>query len=249
MKTSIYRSLHIRNTFCIFMLFISFSSAFAKGLIDDKPLKEKANHTTEIAKENNGETANLNNTNLACQPRNCVPITITKSKSALKSAEVFSNFLADNTMNVTVTANPDHNIFEFGLRFVVTRKGSMVKVGSRLPKAGIYRISVWDIATKTVIAQQYVYQLTDNVQAWADIPALALTANKEYVISIISDNWNEAYPKVGSTITYPITKGSLKVLAFATTIQPMITSAPKYPNIEDNTHSIPGFVDFGFMPN
>lgn len=231
------------------MLFISISSAFAYSINNDNPLKGKTTPTTEIAKENTGETANINNNTAACTPRNCVPVIITKSKSVLKSAEVFSNFLAGNTMNVTVTANPNHNIYEFGLRFVVTRKGRMVKVGSRLPKAGIYRISVWDIATKTVIAQQYVYQLTDNVQSWADIPALALTANKEYFISIISDNWNEAYPKVGSIITYPITKGNLKVLAFGTTIQPMITSAPKYPNIEDNTHSIPGFVDFGFMPD
>lgn len=231
------------------MLFISISSALANGLIDDKPLKEKAHEKAEVSKGTHEIAANPTDNIVACLPRNCVPVMITKSKSVLKSAEVFSNFLADNTMNVTVTANPNNNIFEYGLRFIVTRKGRMVKVGSRLPKAGIYRISIWDIATKTVITQQYVYQLTGNVQAWADIPALALTANKEYFISIISDNWNEAYPKVGSTITYPITKGSLKVLAFATTIQPMITSAPKYPNIEDNMHSIPGFVDFGFMPD
>ncbi len=249
MKTTIYRVLNIRNELCTCMLLISLSPAFANCIADDNPLKGKTTPTTETAKENTDATANQSNNAVTCLPRNCVPVIITKSKSVLKPAEVFSNFLAGNTMNVTVTANPDHNIFEYGLRFVVTRKGRMVKVGSKLPKAGIYRISVWDVATKTIIVQQYVCQMIDNVQAWADIPALALTANKEYLISIISDNWNEAYPKVGSTITYPITKGSLKVLAFATTIQPMITSAAKYPNIEDNTHSIPGFVDFGFMPD
>ena len=249
MRTSIYRSLSMRNTFCVYMLFITFSSAFANSINEDNPSKGKSVQTTEVTKENTGVGANLNNNTVTCSPRNCVPVIITKSKSALKSAEVFSNFLADNTMLVTVTANPDRNVFEFGLRFTVTRNGRMVKVGSRLPKAGIYRICVWDVATKTVLVQQYVYQLAGNVHAWADIPALALTANKEYFISIISDNWNEAYPKVGPPITYPIIKGSLKVLAFATTIQPMITSAPKYPNVEDNTHSIPGIVDFGFMPD
>ncbi|RFS18591.1 hypothetical protein [Emticicia sp. C21] len=249
MKTTIYLSLHMRYAFCIFMLFTSNASALANCVSGDNPSKGKSIQTTGIVKENTDVSANQNNNTVACLPRNCVPVIITKSKSVLKSAEVFSNFLADNTMNVTATANPDQNIFEHGLRFVVTRKGRMVKVGSRLPKAGIYRISVWDVATRTVIVQQYVYQMIDNVQGWADIPALALAANKEYFISIISDNWNEAYPKAGSTITYPIIKGNLKVLAFATTIQPMLTSAAKYPDIEDNTHSIPGFIDFGFMPD
>lgn len=239
----------MRKVFCVCMLLITLSPTYANSINEDNPLKGKSAQTTEIAKENTDVPANASNNTVACPARNCVPVIITKSKSVLKSAEVFSNFLADNTTNISVTANPTHNIFEYGLRFVVTKKGRMVKVGSRLPKAGIYRISVWDVATKTVISQQYVYQMIDNMQAWADIPALALTANKEYFISIISDNWNEAYPKVGPTITYPIIKGSLKVLAFGTTIQSMITSAAKYPNIEDNKHSIPGFVDFGFMPD
>ncbi|RYU96383.1 hypothetical protein [Emticicia agri] len=248
MKTTIYRSSSMRKLLFVYWLIIHVSSVFAKDSAGDKPLKEKPTQS-KVINENPDIVIKSGNTHAACLPKNCVPVIITKSKSALESAEVFSNFLADNTMNISVTNNPAQNIFEYGLRFVVTRKGRMVKVGSRLPKAGIYRISVWDVATRTIIVQQYVYQIINNVQAWADIPALALTANKEYFISIISDNWNEAYPKAGSIITYPITKGSLKVLAFGTTIQPTITSAAKFPDSEDNTHSIPGFVDFGFWPD
>ncbi|GAB3519308.1 hypothetical protein [Emticicia fontis] len=152
-------------------------------------------------------------------------------------------------MRVLVTPNPSNTIYEYGLRFVVTKKGNMVKVGSKLPKAGVYRVSIWDIATKTVIARQYVYQTADNVQSWADIPELALTADKEYFISIISNNWNDAYPKSGSTVTYPIIKSNLKVLAFAYASQPTLTAPPRYPDMEDNTNSISGLVDFGFVAN
>lgn len=152
-------------------------------------------------------------------------------------------------MTVSVTPNNTHIIYEYGLRFTVAQSGKIVKVGSRLPKAGAYRISIWDASTKTVIAQQYVAQTDANIQSWADIPALNLVADKQYFISVISDNWNDAYPKSGPPITYPIIKGDLKILAFAYASQPMLTSSPRYPDMEDNIHSISGFIDFGFIPN
>lgn len=250
MKNPTYFFLEICGRVFAFILFIGISPVFASGLIEDKPVREKTIAKTEIAKENhdNEIIAAPRNTLVDC-PKACLPVMITKSKTVVKSTEMFSTFLADSTMNVTVAADNSIIIYEYGLRFTVTKTGKMVKVGSKLPKAGTYRVSIWDVATKTVIAQQYVKQLTDNLQSWADIPALALTANKEYFISIISNNWNDASPKSSSTISYPITKGNLKILAFAYVSQPMVTSAPKYPDMEDNTHSISGFVDFGFVTN
>jgi hypothetical protein len=251
MKIKNYPPLKTGNKLCIIILFINVSYASVAAIFEDKPSKEKTSQTTENTKENNtiGASDYSRTSTVTCQPNTCIPVTITKSKTLVKSAEVFSTFLADSTMKVLVTANNTNTIYEYGLRFVVTKNGKMVKVGAKLPKAGIYRISVWDVTTKTVLVQQYVDQISNNIQSWADIPALALEANKEYFISIISNNWNDAYPKVGTTVTYPISKGNLKILAFAYASQPTLTSPPRYPDMEDNTQSISGFVDFGFIPN
>jgi len=232
---------------CAFTLFICISSAFATKTDEDKPLKEKATQKAKVSQAINSTSSNNAD---ACQPRNCIPITITKSKVSANAAGVFSSFLAEGTMTESVTPNPNHIIYEYGLRFSVTQPGKITKVGLRLPKAGTYRITIWDVAIKRTIIQQYMPQITDNVQSWSNFLAgLPLIPNKEYFISIISDNWNDAYPKIGTTVNYPIVRGSVKILAFAYASQPTLTAAPRYPDMEDNTESISGFVDFGFTEN
>ncbi|RFS13401.1 DUF4082 domain-containing protein [Emticicia sp. C21] len=163
--------------------------------------------------------------------------------------EGFTSFLADSTMKIKVTATNNPVYYEFGLRFQVLKEGKVVKFGTRLPNSGTYRVSIWDFTEKTVLLSQNVIQTQANTQAWADISGLAIKPEKEYFISVVANNWNDALPKAGGNILYPIIKGSVKVLGFGYASQPSATATPRLPNETNNTKSISGFVDFGFIPN
>lgn len=163
--------------------------------------------------------------------------------------EGFTSFLADSTMKIKITATNNPVYYEFGLRFQVLKEGQVVKVGTRLPNAGTYRVSIWDFTEKTVLLSQNVTQSQANTQAWADISGLAIKPEKEYFISVVSNNWNDALPKAGGNILYPIIKGSVKVLGFGYASQTSATATPRLPNETNNTKSISGFVDFGFISN
>lgn len=163
--------------------------------------------------------------------------------------EGFTNFLADSTMRIKITATNNPVYYEFGLKFQVLKEGKIVKVGTRLPNAGTYRVSIWDFAAKTVLLSQNVTQSQANQQAWSNISGLAIKADTEYFISVVANNWNDAYPKTGGNILYPIIKGSVKVLGFGYASQPSATATPRLPNMTNNLTSISGFVDFGFISN
>lgn len=174
---------------------------------------------------------------------------ISCKEKALPVEEGFTSFLADSTMKIKITATNNPVYYEFGLKFQVVKEGKVVKVGTRLPNAGTYRISIWDFAAKTVLISQNVTQNQANKQAWADISGLVVKPDTEYFVSVVANNWNDALPKAGGNILYPIIKGSIKVLGFGYASQPSATATPRLPNETNNTKSISGFVDFGFIPN
>ncbi|WP_337043689.1 hypothetical protein [Emticicia sp. 17c] len=232
------------------LIFIGNSYAFAGNTLNSFLLKQGlmvSSPREGVMRFMTDTTTNSARINSTCQATICTPFSINKSKTLVQSKEMFSSFLADSTMRTEVTNTHNTTIYEYGLRFQVTQNGIIVKVGSKLPNAGVYRVSVWDAASKTVLAQKYVVQYLPNVQAWADVPELALEANKDYFISIISDNWNDAYLKSGSLIAYPLVKDNFKIMAFAYTSQPSFSAVAKFPDIENNKTSIYGFVDFGFI--
>lgn len=163
--------------------------------------------------------------------------------------EGFTSILADSTMNIQVTATNNQTYYEFGFKFQVLKDGKIAKLGTKLPNAGSYRVSIWDAESKTVLLEKVVNQTQANKQHWVNISLLPIIKDKEYLISVLANNWNDAFQKTGKAIEYPIEKGNIKLLQFAYTSQPSSSSPPKFPNMTDNYYSISGFVDFGFISN
>ncbi|PLK45603.1 DUF4082 domain-containing protein [Emticicia sp. TH156] len=168
-------------------------------------------------------------------------------KKEIHSEEAFTSFLADSTMNIKVTTNLS-SYYEFGLKFQTLVEGRIVKLGTILPNAGEYRVCVWDFSNKSVLLQQNVIQNQANKLAWVNVSSLPLVVGKDYFISVLANNWNDAYPKSGRIIPYPLVKGNIKILGFAYKSQPSSIAPPVLPNEIDNNFSISGFVDFGFVP-
>ncbi|GAB3519304.1 hypothetical protein GCM10027442_40900 [Emticicia fontis] len=84
MKITNYLSLTVCCKLCALALFLSISTAFANNFTEVKPIKPKGTQKTKALKETHEVAANLSNATVACEPRNCVPVLITKSKSVVK---------------------------------------------------------------------------------------------------------------------------------------------------------------------
>jgi hypothetical protein len=169
-----------------------------------------------------------------------------KDEVVTPSETPLANFFADSTVKFgTKTVNSTY--YEYGQRFQVSKVGKITKLGVRTPSPGVYRIAIWDVATKTVISQKTVEQTSGNQQVWGDITPQPLEANKQYYITYLANNWNNAYPKTGTEFTYPIAKSSVVILAYGYASS-TLGAAPKYPTTEPKTY-IAGFVDFTFIPD
>jgi hypothetical protein len=169
-----------------------------------------------------------------------------KDEAVTASETPLASFFADSTVKfLAKTVNSSY--FEYGQRFQVSKVGKITRLGVRTPTPGSYRISIWDVATKTLISQKTVESTSGNLQSWGDITPQPLEANKQYYITYLSNNWNYAAPKTGSTFSYPIVKGSVVLLAYGFASS-TLGAAPKYPTSEPTTY-IAGFVDFTFIPD
>ncbi|MEA5459187.1 hypothetical protein VB796_09070 [Arcicella sp. LKC2W] len=159
----------------------------------------------------------------------------------------FSSILADSTYTIRLTQLNSPRVYEFGLRFSPNVSGSITKLGCKLPKKGSYRMCLWNVNEQKQLAETTVNQ-TNSDLAWQAISKASVEAGKSYYVTVISDNWFDAYPKTGGNVKYPLLKGNIQIQAFGY-VQNFIGSPSKMPTLEDNTTSISGIVDFGFQIN
>ena len=155
-----------------------------------------------------------------------------------------TSFFADSTIKFGAKIL-NSTFYEYGQRFQVSKAGKITKLGVRTPSPGVYRLAIWDVATKTLISQKTVELTSGNIQTWGDITPQQLVANKQYYITYLSNNWNVAYPKMGTDFSYPIAKSNVIILAYGYAIS-AIGAVPKYPTVEPKSY-IAGFVDFTFV--
>lgn len=171
-------------------------------------------------------------------------------KTKLQPSETpFSSILADSTYKIVVTTKNNSTFYEYGLKFTSSKAGKINKLGCWLPNSGQYRMCLWDFENKNILAQTTVNQSSTNKFSWAEIPSINIEPNKQYFVSIISNNWHDATNKLAYQIPYPLEKNNIKILTFAYIGQANSSASPKLPNMEDNRTSISGFVDFSFIPN
>jgi hypothetical protein len=150
-----------------------------------------------------------------------------------------------NPAKNTITSGGFNN-FEFGFRFTVSGAGKVYKLACKMPAAGTYRVSLWDLSglPTSVIAQANIVQTANATMTYSSITPVALATGKSYLISIwTSGNWYQIMPIAGGNFTYPMSKYSITVTGFQfiTAAQNPIT----YPNISSTTF-VSGMPDLEF---
>lgn len=118
-----------------------------------------------------------------------------------------------------------------------------------MPKTGTYRVTLWDISFSApgVMAQANVVEPSDSTLSFADINPVSVVIDKDYFLSIWSDNnWYRVIPTTATSFAYPITTGSIIVKGYQWTSAP--ATPQKFPLTQDVTY-VAGVPDLEFLPN
>ncbi len=161
-----------------------------------------------------------------------------------ESAPISTALLINSATTVIATGA---GTYEYGCKFKVTKNGKITKLASKMPEAGSYRVTLWEIAdsvTHTVVGQATLTQAAGTLTFGAITPVV-VTTGKTYQITIWSDvAWYDIRPTAGGNFSYPITQGSISITGYTWTGAPQVPIT--YPtNVSLNY--VAGLADFEFQ--
>lgn len=117
-----------------------------------------------------------------------------------------SNF---NQATVNKINQPD---YEFGNEFTPLVKGKITILKVKLPDVRTnLRITIWDKVAGTALRTETVNVATANTVLVFDINDLELIKDKVYAITMNSNDWYDRRKTDGSSATYPLTIGNIKI--------------------------------------
>lgn len=177
-------------------------------------------------------------------------LTACKKSDATKPVEnTITSFITSETALTAGTRASGP--WELGLVFSASVAGKITQVGAKMPEPGTYRVIIWDFDSKQLLRQKTIEQTSPDKLTLDGIDALALTANKKYVISINSQSagTNKKYGfvyKTNSAEFMPFTKGS--ILVYNACYSGVATAT--FPNTTPNVkYEMYGFPEFTFIPD
>lgn len=121
--------------------------------------------------------------------------------------------------------------YEIGYSFIPLVNGKITAIVAKLPDARLgTRITIWDKAAGTVIRTEAIDVPTAGVEVIKQITAVDLIKDKEYVISMNSNDYYLRRKTDQTSTTYPLTIGDIKITSFAVTegLTQVIPSFPLY---------------------
>jgi uncharacterized protein DUF4082 len=106
--------------------------------------------------------------------------------------------------------------YEYGYRFRPTVTGAITAISVKIPDVNeALRVTIWDVATQEPIKTETFNVTSSGVAVVKAISPLALTKDKEYLISINSADYYEHYKTDNSNATYPISVGNIQITGYA----------------------------------
>ena len=127
------------------------------------------------------------------------------------------SYLAATGFNEKSSIEIDSWENEHGFSFIPLVNGKITAIVIKNPvvQSGI-RVTVWDKLNGTVLRTEYIDLPTAGVEIVKQITALELVKDKEYFLTL---NTNDRYYRRrndGVAVTYPFTVGDIKITSYAT---------------------------------
>jgi hypothetical protein len=175
-----------------------------------------------------------------------------KNETAKPAENPITTLLSEESQALKVIGVRGNSFQESGVIFSTSLPGKLTQLGSKLPDAGIYLVTVWDFDTRQILLQKTVEQEVPGTLTLTDTDKLPLTIHKKYLISINNKSGsrslgsvNHAF-KVSGGDVLPATKGAITMHAsrfrYGNTVAFPTSSNNEFSNIY-------GFPEFTFIPD
>jgi hypothetical protein len=133
--------------------------------------------------------------------------------------------------------------YEFGNEFIPTVKGRITSLKIKLPDINSsVRVTLWDKATTLPIKTEIINVAAANILYTVDIVDIDLVKDKEYAITMNSNDWYDRRKTSSANTTYPVTAGNIKIISYTF----RSGTAQTYPNSPQLSYYA-GDVSFNFQ--
>jgi len=168
----------------------------------------------------------------------------TQSQAVAAEENPLQKYITDSGFSTT-TNFVNSGDYEFGMRFKPTTNGTINKIFVKIPDAQTnVRVTIWDVTEGIIYRTEKIASVTAGVEASKTISPLALTKDKEYMITYNTNDWYKRNKADNSAATYPITAGNISVTGYGW----KSGTAQTYPtNFENNYYA--GDLSFAFQPS
>lgn len=136
-------------------------------------------------------------------------------KSSYNEENFLDSYLAATRFDESKTNFINNVEYEFGLEFTPTVKGKITVLHVKLPDPNeTFRITIWDKDSKTILRTEMFNIIKANQDYNFDIPDLELAKDKQYAITVNSNDWytREKFDKTNAT--YPVSVGNITITNF-----------------------------------
>lgn len=124
-------------------------------------------------------------------------------------------YLAASGFNQRITTFKNDNDYEFGYCFIPTVNGKITSIVAKIPDIHTgMRVTIWDKATAAAIRTELIDVTIAGEVITKAITPLDLTKDKEYVISMNSNDYYIREKTDQKEITYPVTSGDIKITGY-----------------------------------
>ena len=124
-------------------------------------------------------------------------------------------YLATSNFSQATVNNINNGDYEFGSEFTPLVKGKITVLKVKLPDVRTnLRVTIWEKVAGTVLRTETVNVAVANTVTILDITDLDLVKDKDYAITMNSNDWYDRRKTDGTVTTYPITVGNVRVNSY-----------------------------------
>jgi hypothetical protein len=147
--------------------------------------------------------------------KNDDPIVTPLPVAVVPLQDPLNGYLVASGFNQVTTSIVNDSFSEFGYGFTPSVNGKITAIVVKIPDANAaLRVTIWDKATGGILRTETVNVTAANTEITNTINSLDLIQNKEYVISMNSDDYYIHSKTDNSNATYPFIVGDLKITSY-----------------------------------
>ena len=124
-----------------------------------------------------------------------------------------AGFLAASGFNQSISEVGNGLDYEYGIAFKPTVKGKITAIVAKLPDDVMVGVTIWDKAAGTVY-RDGILNVTQSGVEFTQPVDIELEKNKEYMITINSNDWYRHAKSDNSNVAYPFALGDISITGY-----------------------------------